>query len=606
MSISHKHVAGLGVALLLLSALAATAAPTPTNLTAPGLAPLIVQFDEDQTGLERTYNLPWSERQFDRLEQLYTNWQTRVEQLPFKDLDLQSQVDHILLRKKFDRLHASTERDRQRLAAMNDLLPFRDAIQKLEQARWQMQPLNASAAAAAITDIPDQIKKLRARLEKGKKGDKAKDKDRKSDDAEDTSKKSETNQPPLKISASQALRAAGAAGEIRETLKRWHAYYDGALPDFDWWLKRPYDDTAKALEEYEKFLREEIAGIKGKDEDPLIGEPVGAEWLQKELNAEMIPYTPRELLAIAEKEMAWCDAHFKEEAKAMGEPNWKAALAKVKADHAPPGTQDEMVNQAAREAIQFVKDKHLIAVPPLCEETWRLTMLPSDKQKFMPYVAYSGGNMLVAYAREDMKYEDKLMSMRSNNKHFIHITTPHELIPGHHLQIFTAARQHPERRNFSTPFLVEGWALYWELRLWDEGFGQTPQDRIAMLFWRAHRCARIITTLKFHLGEMTPQQMVDYLVDRVGHEKLAATSEVRRYVGDGYSPLYQCAYMLGGLQLKALHEEMRRSQPMTEEAFHDAVLSCGPIPVELIRALVLGQTPAADGKPVWKFAGPAQ
>ena len=49
-----------------------------------------------------------------------------------------------------------------------------------------------------------------------------------------------------------------------------------------------------------------------------------------------------------------------------------------------------------------------------------------------------------------------------------------------------------------------------------------------MLFWRMHRCARIIFSLSFHLGKMTPQECIDFLVDKVGHERDNATAEVRR------------------------------------------------------------------------------
>jgi uncharacterized protein (DUF885 family) len=209
---------------------------------------------------------------------------------------------------------------------------------------------------------------------------------------------------------------------------------------------------------------------------------------------------------------------------------------------------------------------------------------------------------MVAYPKDEMKHEDKLMSMRGNNKHFTRITTAHELIPGHHLQMFAAARNHEYRGEFSTPFLVEGWALYWEMLLWDQHYGQTPEDRIGMLFWRLHRCARIIVSLKFHLGEMKPKEMVDFLVNRVAHEKFGATSEVRRFIGGGYSPLYQCGYMIGGLQLRALHEELVNKGKMSNKQFHDTVLTYGPIPVELIRAGMLNLPLKRDTVSTWKFA----
>jgi uncharacterized protein (DUF885 family) len=210
---------------------------------------------------------------------------------------------------------------------------------------------------------------------------------------------------------------------------------------------------------------------------------------------------------------------------------------------------------------------------------------------------------MVAYAKDEMKHDDKLMSMRGNNRHFTRITTAHELIPGHHLQFFIAARNHAYRSMFSTPFLVEGWPLYWEMVLWDLNYGKTPEDRIGMLFWRMHRCARIIVSLKFHLGKMTPKEMVDFLVDRVSHEKFGATSEVRRFITGGYSPLYQCGYMIGGLQLRALRKELVDTHKMTEKQFHDTVLTYGPIPVDLIRAGMLNVPLKRDYQSAWKFAG---
>ena len=139
--------------------------------------------------------------------------------------------------------------------------------------------------------------------------------------------------------------------------------------------------------------------------------------------------------------------------------------------------------------------------------------------------------------------------------------------------------------------------------LWDKGYAQTPEDRIGMLFWRMHRCARIIVSLKFHLGQMKPREMVDFLVQRVGHEKLGATSEVRRFIGSGYSPQYQCGYLLGGMQLRALHDEMVGAGRMNDLQFNDSVLGYGPIPIELIRDGMLNTPLTRDTRASWRFAG---
>ena len=122
-----------------------------------------------------------------------------------------------------------------------------------------------------------------------------------------------------------------------------------------------------------------------------------------------------------------------------------------------------------------------------------------------------------------------------------------------------------------------------------------------MLFWRMHRCARIIVSLKFHLGQMQPKEMVSFLVERVGHEKLGATSEVRRFIAGSYSPLYQCGYMIGGLQLRALRKEIVGSGKMSEKQFNDTVLTYSSMPIELIRAGMLEVPLARDTKAAWRF-----
>jgi uncharacterized protein (DUF885 family) len=164
-------------------------------------------------------------------------------------------------------------------------------------------------------------------------------------------------------------------------------------------------------------------------------------------------------------------------------------------------------------------------------------------------------------------------------------------------------RYNAHRRLFRTPFLVEGWALYWEMRLWDMGFQRSAEDRVGMLFWRAHRCARIVFSLKFHLGQMTAAEAIDYLVKRVGHERRNATAEVRRSVIGTYPPLYQAAYMLGGLQLRELQKELVGGGRMSEREFHDAVLRENAIPVEMIRASLGEGEVGREFKAGWRFYG---
>jgi len=556
------------------------AAETPVTLAPPSgpsesakLRALIRQFDADERSVSSFYDLPWSETRWQRLERLYKDWQKRFSVVDFEALDPSGRVDYLLLRNDLESSLARIARDRKRLAEMDALLKFRTIVLELEQARWRGGAVDGRAVASRVAEVAKLAKEAKERVQKAAKA------------------KNHEVAPAL------ALRAAGAVSELRGTLKRWFEFYDGFQPEFSWWVKTPYAEADKALEDYAKFLREEIAGQKGKDEDPLLGDSIGAEALAEEIRFEWLPYTAQELIAIGERELAWCEAEMRKAARAMGcGEDWKAALARVKADFVPPGEQDEWVAQTAREAIAFTKKHRFVTVPPLCEETWRLTMMTPEKLKTIPYAAYNHQHMMVAYAREDMKQEDKLMVMQGNNRAFTRLVVPHELIPGHHLQMFCAARHDPYRQRFHTPFFVEGWALYCELRFWELGWARTPQERIGMLFWRMTRAARIVVTLKFHLGQMKPEEMVNFFVQRVGHERLGARSEIRRFIGHA-PPLYQAAYLLGGLQLHALRAELR----WPDERFHDAVLGRGPIPIELLRAELRQLPLPRDAQPSWRF-----
>jgi uncharacterized protein (DUF885 family) len=340
------------------------------------------------------------------------------------------------------------------------------------------------------------------------------------------------------------------------------------------------------------------------DDSGIGGRPIGHDGLLVELAGEMIAYTPEELLAIADKEFAWCEAEMKKASREMGFGDyWHKAVEKVKTLHVEPGKQPEMIRDLAREAIDYLAKHGLVTVPPLARETWRMEMMSPQRQLINPF--FTGGEVIsVSFPTNTMSHEAKLQSMRGNNVPFSRATVHHELIPGHHLQGFMTARYRSHRAAFGTPFWGEGWALYWEMLLYERGFPKTPEDRVGFLFWRMHRCARITFSLSFHLGKMSPQECIDYLVKRVGHERDNATAEVRRSLAGRDGPLYQAAYMLGGLQIRALRRELVGGGKMTERAFHDAILRQNRIPIALVRASLSGPPPTRDFRSDWKFYGP--
>ncbi len=575
--------------ILLLVLLLLIAGPTrgqAEDRFVPPLAPLIEnpasematvvdRWSSDRRGVLNRFPFGYSAARGERLESFTRAWRDRLSAVEFDALSPEGKIDYLLLDNELRSDLARLDRTRRQFAEMEPLMPFAPLVVELLEARKRLDPLDPEAAADVLTRVTSQVDDLRKGVDEKKKEG--------------------------KVARTVAFRAAGAVDELRGDLSQWFRHYDGYDPMFTWWNRDPFKKTDESLKDYARALRETLADMK--DPDAIIGDPIGREGLMEDLRAEMIDYTPEELIAIGEREFLWCEAEMKKASNEMGfGDDWKSALEKVKTLHVKPGEQPALVKQLADESVAFLEKNDLITIPALAKEDWPLDMMSPEAQKVNPFFL-GGDRIIVSYPTDRMDYSDKKMSVRSNNIHFSRATVHHELIPGHHLQAFMNDRFNTHRRVFGTPFWTEGWALYWEMVLWDKGFPRSPEDRVGMLFWRMHRCARIIFSLKFHLGQMTPEEAITFLVDRVGHEKFSATGEVRRSFRGDYSPLYQAAYMLGGMQIRALRKELVESGKMSEKQFHDKILLGNTMPIEMVRARVSGVPLKRDHEVKWKFGG---
>ncbi|RYF95854.1 MAG: DUF885 family protein, partial [Chitinophagaceae bacterium] len=312
------------------------------------------------------------------------------------------------------------------------------------------------------------------------------------------------------------------------------------------------------------------------------------------------PYTPEQITKIANDEFAWCEKEMLKASAEMGfGKDWKAAVEKVKNSYVPPGKQPEAILDLYNRSVNFLKKNDLITVPPLAEEVWGMNMMSAERQRTNAFFT-GGADITISYPTNTMDHEFRMMSMRGNNPNFSFATVHHELIAGHNLQQFVNSRTRQYRR-FGTPFWTEGWSLYWELVLWDMKFPQTPEEKVGMLFWHMHRCARIIFSFQFHTGKWTPQQCIDFLVDKVGHERANAESEIRGPLSSNANPLYQVAYLTGGRQFYMLKKELVDSKKMSYKQFHDAVMQLNAMPVEMIRAILSKQALTNNFQTNWRF-----
>ena len=548
--------------------------PKPSSDGSESLADRIRRVQADLEDLNTFYHVSISLTRHKRLQRFYSDELRSLFKVDFDALNQQDRVDFILLRNFLRRSAHQLKAELGIYDALEPLLPFAGLILSLCERREDVVPMEAEHTAQQLDSIKDMVVCVQQKVQEDK----------------------------IKINKTDAFKASKIISELRGHLKEFFGFYSAYDPQFDWWCKTPWQAADSVLGEYLPLVQTRLAGMRADGTGDIIGEPIGRTALLNELEAEVLAYSPDELIKIANEQYRWCEKQMKAASNDLGYgDDWKKAMDYVKTRSVPPGEQTQLVLELAREGANFVRDHNLVTVPPLAEETYRMLMMSPEMQKVAPFFL-GGPSIMVAYPTAEMPYDLKKMVMRGNNRHFSRATAFHELIPGHRLQLFMMERHRSHRKLFMTPFFVEGWAMYWELVFWQRGdFFVSPEDRIGTLFWRMHRCARIILSLRFHLGQMQPQECIDMLVDWVGHERSTAEGEVRRWLNGDYAPLYQAAYMVGALQLAELRREVLDAGRMTERDFNDKVLTCGAIPNELVRALVLETDLRPDYEAKWRF-----
>lgn len=582
---------------------------SPLDTGSSEIRPAIDRYEVELRDLNRVYALPGSALRQTKLEKFYAGQLQLLERINFDALSQPGKVDYLLLRDRLLREQRQLANEARQDAEIAALIPFQQTIIGFEEARRRMETIEPQKCAAALAKMMADIALARSSAAAPKAG------------------------------SAVLERAAVRLGQLRNSLRTWFNFYDLYDPKFAWWVDGEYKKADEAFDAHAQFLHT-ASGVPGpldtgvgsggrgggrggtpgggggggrgaartgapmgsNEELSGVG-PAGNDALIEALHAAMIPYTPDELVALANREFAWCD---KEMLRASGEmgfgSDWKKALDAVKNKYVEPGQMIYLVRDLAREAVEYVEKHELVTLPPLLKEDYWEEALTPQAQLVSPF--FLGGAVIqVSSPASSMTMQERLESMRGNNIYFARATVFHELIPGHHMQQYMTQRYRAYRSLFSTPFWTEGMAFYWEMLLWDLGFTHTPEQRIGALVWRMHRCARIIFSLSFHLRKMTALECVQFLVDRVGFEHANAEGEVRRSFNGSYPPIYQCAYMLGALQFYALHKELVGSGKMTNRAFHDAMYREGNMPVEMVRLALNGQKVTRGYRTSWKFYG---
>ena len=361
--------------------------------------------------------------------------------------------------------------------------------------------------------------------------------------------------------------AAGVLGSApRRSLRRAGARAREAIRDHAAWVESTItdgtDDWAVGPDLLDELVR--LRALDGLDADAILA--IGREQLAEQKAARVA--AAREIDPNAD------------------EP---AVVDLIKRDH--PVTFDEALDayrDAMRRARAHLVERDLVSIPD--DERLEVIPTPGYLRTVIPFAAYfeppkfdrdpSGIYIVTPSVDGDPN------AMREHNRSSISNTSIHEAYPGHHLQLSVSTR-HPSltRLLADAPEFTEGWGMYSEQLMREEGFDDDARFRLAMHTDAIWRACRIILDIRLHRGEIGVDEAVDFLVEQTGFERANARAEVRRYT---YTPTYQLSYLLGKVLLLGLRDEQRRrlGDRFRLRDFHDTMLRNGSIPISFHRRLL--------------------
>jgi uncharacterized protein (DUF885 family) len=241
--------------------------------------------------------------------------------------------------------------------------------------------------------------------------------------------------------------------------------------------------------------------------------------------------------------------------------------------------------RAMEAARQFVREKDLVSFPP--KEELHVVHTPEFRRHEIPFAAYLSPSPKdpdqVGYYYVTPVGDDDLL--REHNWVGLENTSVHESYPGHHLQFsvansLPAASTLPRLMNESSVF-YEGWALYCEQLMQEQGFLKTKEHRFVMLKDRLWRALRIIIDVKTQTGQMSYDEAADLMVRELHFPRAQACGDLNWY---SQSPSVPMGYALGWSIINRLRDQERHrlGGRFHLREFHDKLLSAGSISLPLV------------------------
>jgi uncharacterized protein (DUF885 family) len=277
-----------------------------------------------------------------------------------------------------------------------------------------------------------------------------------------------------------------------------------------------------------------------------------------------------------------------------------AVLDKLAEQHPNDATVVDFAKKITAEATDFVKQHALVAVP-----TVPLDVIAMPEFKRGVAIAYcdapgplekSGQTFFaVAPTPKDWSKERKESFFREYNNYMIRDLTVHEAMPGHFLQLARANEFRAPtlvRAIFQSGTFVEGWAVYCEQMMAEQGYGG-PEVRMQQLKMRLRAICNAILDQSIHAGNMSEKEAMD-LMTKEGYQQEGEA--VAKWKRARLTSAQLSTYFVGAtehLDLRAA-EQKKLGNDFNIKKYNDQVISYGSLPVKYVRELMLQGTTASQ------------
>jgi uncharacterized protein (DUF885 family) len=261
--------------------------------------------------------------------------------------------------------------------------------------------------------------------------------------------------------------------------------------------------------------------------------------------------------------------------------------------HVHPDSFQIAIDKQIPVLVDFIKEKNLIYIDP---------SKPLVVRKEPDYMAGVAGASISApgpYDKTGNTYynvgslsgwdkERAESYLREYNQYILQILNIHEAIPGHYTQL-VYANQSPSliKSLLGSSSMVEGWAVYTERMMLEEGYGNNEPEMWLMYYkWNLRSTCNFILDNSVHTKNMSKEDALNLLTNEAFQQKTEAENKWRRV---SLTSVQLCCYFTGYTEIYDLREEMKKKQgdKFKLKDWHEKFLSYGSAPVKYIRELML-------------------